>query len=359
MSTPVLSGQEPKVDLKTGKPIEQEDDDIDDSKLPKNGKTLLEEKDDEAKDKANEKKMSKGTMRAPIMAEKKQDFSKVNEDQLNTIELYSRQASATIATMQEVLLETIRKGRWIENKKLDKVAELELKYTDRLRMDIKAGMREMFNMGQRDAKFELKKEMTFAMDEEDIYEQVIKNAPMLASTSITDDIVKKVKITLNAGITQGLAQGEIIKQIKMIFEPYNYSIDGALLETTMRTNFATAYNQSKLAYFAPAVNSGEIFAYQYSAIMDDRVSPFCEMMNGKIFRANDISTIEPPSHFNCRSTLIPITKDEVENEQIFGATPEENSQFFNENGKFIESSLPSSNSWELRPGGFWVQKPKE
>lgn len=280
------------------------EDDTEDKELPENGNEPKEEK-----------KMAKGLSREPIMAEKKQDFAKVNEDQLNTIELYSRQASATIATMQEVLLETIKKGRWIENKKLDKVANLELKYTDRLRVDIQTGMREMFNMGKRDAKFELKKPEQYAMDDaEEIYDQVVKNAPVLAATAITDDIIKKVKLTLSAGITQGLAQGEIIKQIKQIFEPYQYSIDGALLETTIRTNFATAYNQSKLAYFAPAVNDGTIYAYQYSAILDDRTTDICSSLNGKIFRADAISDIEPPLHHNAVITGTKITtKDGIKN----------------------------------------------
>jgi SPP1 gp7 family putative phage head morphogenesis protein len=274
------------------------------------GEAGNDENDDDMEEE-DTKKMSVGQLRAPIMAEKKQDFAKVNEDQLNTIELYSRQASATIATMQEVLLETIKKGRWIENKKLDKVANLELKYTDRLRVDIQSGMREMFNMGKRDAKFELKQPEKYAMDDsEEIYDQVVKNAPMLAATSISDEIVKKVKITLSNGITQGLAQGEIIKQIKQIFEPYLYSIDGALLETTIRTNFATAYNQSKLAYFAPAVNNGDIYGYQYSAIMDDRTTDICYSLNGKIFRADAVSDIEPPLHYNALTpdTLITTQK---------------------------------------------------
>lgn len=310
---------------------------------------------DEMYELAGFKKVNK-LSREPIMAEKKQDFAKVNEDQLNTIELYSRQASATIATMQEVLLETIKKGRWIENKKLDKVANLELKYTDRLRVDIQTGMREMFNMGKRDAKFELKKPEQYAMDDaEEIYDQVVKNAPVLAATAITDDIVKKVKLTLSAGITQGLAQGEIIKQIKQIFEPYQYSIDGALLETTIRTNFATAYNQSKLAYFAPAVNNGDIYAYQYSAILDDRTTDICSSLNGKIFKADGISDIEPPLHYNCRSTLVPILKDEIEQGKIFGASEQENAQFFNEAGKFQESSKDLG-GYKMQPGGFWIKK---
>lgn len=332
-----------------GKPLG----DLEDKKQPDSKK--ITEKPDKQENVHRETIMSMGRLRAPIMAEKKQDFAKVNEDQLNTIETYSRQASATIASMQEALLETITKGRWIENKKLDKVADLELKYSDRLRMDIKTGMREMFNLGQKDAKFELKKEVKFAMDEEDIYDQVITNAPVLASTSIVDDLTKKVKVALNAGITQGLATSQIIKQIKQIFEPYNYSIDGALLETTIRTNFLTAYTQSKLAYFAPAVKSGDIFAYQYSAIMDDRTTELCASLNGKIFRADNISDIECPLHFNCRSTLIPILKDEIEEGKIFGASEAENSQFFNESGKFIESNK-DLDGYELRPGGFWVKK---
>jgi hypothetical protein len=58
---------------------------------------------------------------------------------------------------------------------------------------------------------------------------------------------------------------------------------------------------------------------------------------------------------NCRSTLIPILKDEIEQGQIYGATEDQNKEFFDENGKFIESSK-ELDGYKMQPGGFWVKK---
>lgn len=58
---------------------------------------------------------------------------------------------------------------------------------------------------------------------------------------------------------------------------------------------------------------------------------------------------------NCRSTLIPILKDEIEQGKIFGASEEENAQFFNEAGKFQESSKDLG-GFKMLPGGFYVEK---
>ena len=317
------------------------------------------EKDEPDKDEEVAKMASGDTMRKPIMAENKQDFAKVNQDQLNTIEIYSKQASGTIATMLTTLLETVKKGRWIENQKLDKVSALELKYANRLRLDIKTGSKEMFMLGRRDAMVEAKKSQDFALnDEELIYDQVINNAPLLASQGITDDLTKRSQIVLSSGITQGFSSSEVIKQLKEVFEPYLYNIDGAKLDTVMRTNYATAYNQSKLAYLAPAVEDGTIYGYQFSAIMDGRTTDICSSLDGKIFKADNISNIEPPLHMNCRSTLIPILTNEIEEKDIFGASKEENDTFFNDKGKFIESSK-DLDGYDMRPGGFYIKKSKQ
>jgi len=466
-----------------GKPIEGKQDGTGQPGKPKDGKPLDGSEPNDKKGNANpeedidvpedkdEKKMAKGDMRAPVMAETKNDFAKVSMDQTNTIDAYARQVSGTIATMQESLLQTVKKGRYIENKKLDKVSVLELKFTDRLRLDIKAGMREMFKLGKRDANIELNKTKNFsvfreyaetdhisqyfrveqmpssefkegtimmtdidmnkgaycswgmlqdgtkavqaylffkngfgwtpksvdayvneikgikqgipvnkefitdddlqqivdkltpwnkytkdyALDEEDAFDMVVNNAPLLAMQSINDDILKKVKLTLSNGIASGLSQSEIIGQLKEVFEPYITAYDGYKLDTVIRTNYATAYNQSKMAYFEPAKQDGTIYGYQYSAIMDSRTSEVCASLDGRIFKADNVGDIEPPLHFNCRSTLIPILKDEIENKQIFGADDKENAKFFPDDGKFKESTKDLS-AFEMKPGGFYVKK---
>ena len=84
-------------------------------------------------------------------------------------------------------------------------------------------------------------------------------------------------------------------------------------------------NNGRVEYFN---STGVITGYQYSAIMDDRTSDICSGLHGKFFKAGDEPI--PPMHFNCRSTLIPITKFEEfkPTETIRGQTTE----------KFIEEN---------------------
>lgn len=39
-------------------------------------------------------------------------------------------------------------------------------------------------------------------------------------------------------------------------------------------------------------------------------SDYCLQQDGRIYRINEPDLYPPPAHFNCRSTLIPITADE-------------------------------------------------
>ena len=84
------------------------------------------------------------------------------------------------------------------------------------------------------------------------------------------------------------------------------------LNTVTRTNYSDAYNQGRLAGFQDPDVKDIIGAYEYSAVMDDRTTPFCESYDGRIYAADDPiwSSITPPNHFGCRSILVPITNDE-------------------------------------------------
>lgn len=48
---------------------------------------------------------------------------------------------------------------------------------------------------------------------------------------------------------------------------------------------------------------------KYSAVGDDRTTPFCRRLNGVVFAKNDpmLSIITPPNHWNCRSDLLETT----------------------------------------------------
>jgi len=84
------------------------------------------------------------------------------------------------------------------------------------------------------------------------------------------------------------------------------------LENIVRTNFSDAYNQGRLDMMEDPdvkdIMAGEMF----SAIMDDQTTDICEALDGQIFIYGDpdIARFTPPLHYQCRSTLVPITKYE-------------------------------------------------
>ena len=79
----------------------------------------------------------------------------------------------------------------------------------------------------------------------------------------------------------------------------------ARLENIARTNTADALNQARQALFGQPEFRGFVLAYEYSAILDDRTSEYCEIMNGLIRK--DWGSGAPPAHFQCRAILIPVT----------------------------------------------------
>ena len=79
----------------------------------------------------------------------------------------------------------------------------------------------------------------------------------------------------------------------------------ARLENIVRTNNADAVNQARMSLFGNPEFKGFIVAYEYSAILDSRISAICEHLHGKILK--DFSGYTPPNHFQCRSILVPVT----------------------------------------------------
>jgi SPP1 gp7 family putative phage head morphogenesis protein len=73
-----------------------------------------------------------------------------------------------------------------------------------------------------------------------------------------------------------------------------------------------AYNEGLKDGVDEEVDSGFVIGFLYSAIIDGRQTEVCEFLDGKILRPDteDTNALTPSNHFNCRSILIPVTKDE-------------------------------------------------
>lgn len=135
---------------------------------------------------------------------------------------------------------------------------------------------------------------------------------------IRDDILNDAKQVLLNGLKRGDVPGAV-KDLKDVFNKYldsGIAIDGDLLEphrlnTIVRTNMMDAINHGRRNMFDDPDLKGFVDFFAYSAIIDDRTTPYCLCMDGKKFRMEDLPMLNPPAHFNCRSIAVPITKFEV------------------------------------------------
>ena len=86
------------------------------------------------------------------------------------------------------------------------------------------------------------------------------------------------------------------------------------VETIFRTNVQSAYNAGRWAEMnRPAVLAVRPF-WKYVAILDGRTTATCAPLNGVIVHNKDAfwETHFPPLHFNCRSTVVSLSRGETE-----------------------------------------------
>ncbi len=286
--------------------------------------------DSNSKDKGIDKGMEKMSFfkmkRAPNKYEGKMNFSAIVSNLDSSGNETVKDLEKIIGQMRDQVVEAIKKNYF---KDFKGVQDYNIKYFGDFRLALKLALRRVFQDGAKHARGVLKSH-NFA----------VKHAgPGLSYNSALDYFDQKSfaitgieKTRIEAGVKQILSDGlkngwttkETVHEIERYFDPYFYTpeLPDAVaepwrLETIVRTNFAGAYNYGMNAVWS---ETDSVVAYQWSAILDDRTSPYCEEMDGEIFAKDDPTLTPPPAHFNCRSLLVPILSDEQY--QISSLNPE-------------------------------------
>jgi SPP1 gp7 family putative phage head morphogenesis protein len=144
-----------------------------------------------------------------------------------------------------------------------------------------------------------------------IYLSQIKDRAFFLTGDIEQQILKDVHTHITSGLDNGLTARTIINQIDSAL-----TADRRRYATTIaRTNASDAFNSGRMNFFMGDIARPLIEAYQYSAIIDNVTTLFCESHDGQIIYPNDpqFGITNPPNHFNCRSLLIPILVGEGQN----------------------------------------------
>lgn len=122
------------------------------------------------------------------------------------------------------------------------------------------------------------------------------------------EVTKRAKNLLVKGMKDGLSESELVKLIRDEMG----EVSERWLGTVVRTKSTEIFNSARKVYWeSDPIAKQMIEAYEFSALMDDRVSEVCASLDGKIFTKGEfVDKICPPLHFNCRSVLVPVTKFE-------------------------------------------------
>lgn len=112
------------------------------------------------------------------------------------------------------------------------------------------------------------------------------------------EVTKQARLAAQTAIKDGSSLSVVLD----IIEEENRRQALISLERFARTKHTEIMNRARVAVFD---DTGIVDAYRFSAILDGRTSPICEGLHGKVFKSGTQPV--PPLHFNCRSTLVPLT----------------------------------------------------
>ena len=180
--------------------------------------------------------------------------------------------------------------------------------------------------GQGEAKDEIKKGKgefghyewnveTFELNAKE--QNLIKQRAFYVTGVVQTDVLKKVNQILLDDIGEESVNASM-KKIEDVLAPYleTGEIDGKvaepwMLQTIVRTNESDMFNEGRMSEFEDPELNGFVQAFEYSAVLDDRTTDFCEEHDGQTLEADDPRVDEfPPAHYNCRSIWSPTFRGE-------------------------------------------------
>jgi len=263
--------------------------------------------------------------RKPNQYEKKCNFTRIVKN-LDEWETKAKEDLIEIITKQkEALKKDILKRKIVETNSASQIEKIQLSYVGELKNKIQEYLRDLWQYGREEVKSELGK-MKFI----DIVPglppkkalQYLNNKSFWIAGVIRDSVLKEARAILYNGLKGGATTPEIMFQLDGFFKEYigttaieiktGRELTPWHLENVVRTNFSDAYNEGRWAMMNDPDVGDFVPAVAYSSVMDEGTTEICERLDGQVFEKGDpdLARVKPPNHYECRGTLVPVTKYE-------------------------------------------------
>lgn len=208
-----------------------------------------------------------------------------------------------IEEIYDDLFRQIRDKKILQSQDLSKIEKLKVKKLPQLRALLKRRFLALYKDMQVQARSEIlkgAKNYAAPLAHEDFLNFLDEE-----TFQYIGDFEYNVKKGTRLALSKAIKDGKPLSDVLGVLDDEGKKLSRESLERYARTKFTEVMNRARKEAFE---ETGVVAAYQFTAILDDRVSEVCGGLHGAIFEADDAPT--PPLHFNCRSTLIPITKYE-------------------------------------------------
>jgi len=228
---------------------------------------------------------------------KRVDFKALEATLTSDQKTISSEAKTIVRDIVEDLLDQIKKKN-ILGGNIDRMDKVKLKYLKKLQQMLTRNFRQSYLDQKAIARKELFKQNFNQPLPTDKFLEFLEKETYQYVGDWEYTITKRTRNELIAAIKDGRPLSSVIT----VLDDELNSLSEVSLERYSRTKLTEVMNRARLEEFE---DSKVVAGYQYSAIMDDRTTDICSGLHGKFFKAG--SEPVPPTHFNCRSTLIPIT----------------------------------------------------
>jgi SPP1 gp7 family putative phage head morphogenesis protein len=109
------------------------------------------------------------------------------------------------------------------------------------------------------------------------------------------------------GLRNGTATNEVVRQITDTLKDQEKHRVTRLVRTTM----SKSYNNARWRGFQTVADRVE--KYRYISVLDDRTTEICRRLDSDangLYSKDEAEAVRPPNHFQCRSVISPVFKDE-------------------------------------------------
>ena len=296
MNPPVFNPESPQSNTPNRKPNNPKDN------KPSSGDTG--KIDDNLKDNKEEKMHEHKWHRDLTSAETRVRFDEIDAYMTTEEKKLYQELSKILLKERAYLLPIFERA--IQNKDIATLQRIAGRFSSEYERVFRNGIKKIFEFGKNKASFEIKKAVpsTTPAEEQGIYDR----AHYYAQKGYQDLLESLTGIASVAIMNNEMTTETAVAKVKDVYKSYLNK------NALVASNLVISENINAGRKFVFEKYYDDIYAYQWSALLDGGTCNYCRSIDGKTISATDksFSTYQPGRvHFNCRCIWVAILKDDT------------------------------------------------